>query len=188
MKKYKQNGFTLLELLVAIALMGILMAVGIPSFNSMIATNELADTTNDLVLSLKRARAEAIASGRDVIVCSSIDAATCSGVGGNWNQGWLVLVDRNMDGNYVEADGELVWVKQMDGNTSVTITPSPFLGFANDFTHTVTYSHTGELKDGTAGAFQVCSGVTNGYPRRDITVTVAGEAQFQRNTVPANNC
>ena len=188
MKNSIQTGFTVLELMIVIAMMGVLMAVGIPTFTSMITTNELADTTNDLLISLKRARAEAITTGRDVIVCSSTDASTCSGTAGNWNKGWLVFVDRDMDGNYVEANGELIWVKQMASNTSITITPSPFTGFTNDFSHTVTFSYTGELLDGTAGAFQICSGVTGGYPRRDITVTVAGEAQFQRNTVVANDC
>ena len=189
MNKSKHNGFTILELMVVVAMMGVLMAVGIPTFNTMITTNELAETTNDLVLSLKRARAEAISSGRDAVVCSTADGFTCSGVAGRWTTGWLVFVDRNMDGQYKESDGELVWSKAMDGKTRNTITPSPLAGLTNDFTHTVLFSYTGELKDGTAGGFQICSGVTgSGYPRRDVTVTVGGEAQFIRNTVAANNC
>lgn len=187
MKKITQSGFTLLELMIVVALMGVLMAVGIPSFNAMLTTNEMADTTNELVLSLRRARAEAIVSGRDAVVCSSVDASSCSGVAGNWNKGWLIMVDRNLDGSYKESDDELVWVKQMKSNTSNTITPSPTtatIGATADFTQRVTFSYTGELKDGTAGDFHVCSGVTgSGYPRREITVTVGGEATLVKNTV-----
>lgn len=198
MKKHTQSGFTLLELMVVIGMMGTLVAIGLPSFNSMVTTNQLADITTDLTLSLKRARAEAIASGRDVVVCSSITTdsntdgnARCSLTAGNWNEGWLIMVDRNQDGNFLESQNELIWVKHIDDNTSVTITPGPFapLGLTNDFSQVVLFSHTGELKDGTAGGFQVCSGVSaNGYARRDITVSVSGQTNFRKNSVTANDC
>ena len=198
MKRYKHSGFTLLELMVVLGMMGTLLAIGIPSFNSMITTNQLADITNDLTLSLKRARAEAIASGRDVVVCSSTttDSSTeggakCSLAAGNWNKGWLILVDRNQNNKFEESEGELIWVKHSDDNTSVTITPSPFaaLGLTNDFSQMVRFSYTGDLKSGTAGGFQVCSGVTgNGYARRDITVSVSGQTNFVKNTTSTNNC
>jgi len=61
MKKKKQSGFTLLELMVVLGMSGALIAIGVPSFNAMITTNQLADITNKLTLSLKQARAEAIA-------------------------------------------------------------------------------------------------------------------------------
>lgn len=190
MKKYKQQGFTLLELMIVVALMGVLMAVGIPSFNAMLTTNEMADTTNELMLSLRRARAEAITSGRNTIVCSSTDGATCSGATGNWNRGWLIMVDRNLDGSYLIANGELLWVKELKSNTTITITPSPTSGTAgitNDFTDTVTFSYTGELQAGTAGEFHLCTGVTgSGFPRREISVSVGGEASLFKNT--ATNC
>ncbi|VAW69904.1 hypothetical protein MNBD_GAMMA10-260 [hydrothermal vent metagenome] len=198
MKTYIHSGFTLLELIIVIGMMAMLVAIGVPSFNAMITTNELADITTDLTLSLKRARAEAIASGRDVVVCSSTTTdsssdgnAKCSLTAGNWNEGWLIMVDRNQDGNFLESQNELIWVKSISDNTKVTITPGPFapLGLTNDFSQVVLFSHTGELKDGTAGGFQVCSGVSdNGYARRDITVSVSGQTNFQKNTVTTNDC
>ena len=193
MKNLNQTGFTVIELMIVVAMMGILMAVGIPVFNSIILTNEMADTSNELVLSLKRARAEAMTSGRDVVVCSSTDTEdnppTCSGAAGNWNQGWIVFVDQNQDRTFNEANGDrLVWLKQMNDSTSFTITPSPFGAFTNDFSVRVTFSHTGELKDGTAGGFQICSGDADGYPRRDISIMVGGEANLTKNTSTANDC
>ncbi len=198
MKNYMQTGFTLLELMVVIGMMGTLIAIGVPSFTSMITTNELADITTDLTLSLKRARAEAIASGRDVVVCSSTTTdstsdgnAKCSLSAGNWDKGWLIMIDRNQDGSFLESQNELIWVKHIDVNTSVTITPGPFapLGLTNDFSQVVLFSHTGELKDGTAGGFQVCSGVSgSGYARRDITVSVSGQTNFVKNTATGNDC
>ena len=192
MKKITQSGFTLLELMVVIAMMGVLMAVGIPSFRAMLITNEVADTTNELMLSLRKARAEAISSGRKTIVCSSTDGQTCSGAAGNWNQGWLVMVDRNIDGNYLIANDELLWVHELKSNTTITITPSPTTataGVTNDFTHTVTFSYTGELHDGRPGEFHLCSGAGgSGFPRREISVSVGGEASLFKNNTPATNC
>lgn len=193
MKIYKHSGFTILELMIVVAMMGILMAVGIPTFRTMIVTNELADVTNELVFSLKRARAEARTSGRNVVVCSSTNAndddPDCSGAAGNWNQGWIVFVDRNNDRAFDTANGDrLVWVKQVDAGSTITINTSPILGFTNDFSQAAVFSHTGELDDGTAGAFEVCSGDPDGYPRRDISVVVGGETNLIKNTVTANNC
>lgn len=193
MKNLNQTGFTVIELMIVVAMMGILMAVGVPVFNSIILTNEMADTSNELVLSLKRARAEAMTSGRDVVVCSSTNAGdntpTCSGAAGNWNRGWIIFVDQNQDRTFDEANGDrLVWLNQMDGGTSISITASPFGAFTNDFSVAVTFSHTGELKDGTAGGFQICSGDADGYPRRDISIMVGGEANLIKNTSTANDC
>jgi len=190
-KTQKQSGFTLLELMVVLGMAGSLLAIGIPSFNAMITTNQLAGITNDLTLSLKRARAEAIASGRDVVVCSSTTtdsstegAATCSGSAGNWNKGWLILVDRNQDNKFLESQGELIWVKHSDTNSSVSITPGPFTGLTNDFSKQVRFSYTGELKSGTAGGFRICSGVSGStYPRRNITVSVSGQTNFVKGAV-----
>ncbi|VAW70849.1 hypothetical protein MNBD_GAMMA09-1204 [hydrothermal vent metagenome] len=198
MKKKKQSGFTLLELMVVLGMSGALIAIGVPSFNAMITTNQLADITNKLTLSLKQARAEAIASGRDVVVCSSTTTdsssegvAKCSGSAGNWNKGWLILVDRNQDGSFLESQGELISVSTIDSGTTVSITPGPFvpLGLTNDFSQFVQFSYTGELKAGVAGGFQICSGVSgDGYSRRDITVSVSGQTNFEKNTASANDC
>lgn len=193
MKKLNQSGFTVIELMIVVAMMGILMAVGVPVFNSIILTNEMADTSNELVLSLKRARAEAMTSGRDVVVCSSTNTndniPSCSGAAGNWNRGWIVFVDQNQDRTFDQANGDrLVWLKNMDDGTSINIIASPFGTFTNDFSNAVTFAHTGELKDGTAGGFQICSGDADGYPRRDIDIMVGGEANLVKNTVTANDC
>jgi len=192
MKKITQSGFTLLELMIVIAMMGVLMAVGIPSFKAMLTTNEMADTTNELVLSIRKARAAAISSGRNTIVCSSTDGQTCSGAAGNWNKGWLVMVDRNIDGSYLIANDELLWVHQLKSNTTITITPSPTTataGVINDFTDTVNFSYSGELDAGTPGEFHLCSGVGGGgFQRREISVSVGGEASLFKNNTPATNC
>lgn len=64
----KNQGFTLLELLVTIAIAGILVSVAVPSFYNLIANSNLTSTTNSLVGAFNLARSEAIEAGQPVIV------------------------------------------------------------------------------------------------------------------------
>ena len=175
MKKYSSKGFTLLELVVLIALAGVLTAIGIPSFKAMMVSNEVTGVTNDLMASLKRARGEAMSLGRDVIVCSSTDGLQCSGAAGNWSRGWLIYVDRDGNGQVNEANNELIWVKLLDTTSQLTVTPDAI------FDTRVVFSFKGNLAAGVAGGFQICSGyAADGFPRRDINISVAGEATLTK--------
>lgn len=87
----KQHGLTLLELLSAIAVLGILTAIAVPSFVSVTESNALAADTNDLVASLQQARSQAITRGANVTVCAANAGLTaCSGAA-DWSTGWVVL-------------------------------------------------------------------------------------------------
>ena len=56
----RQNGFTLVELMVTVAVLAILSTIAYPSFQSTIRSNRVATTTNELIASLALARSEAI--------------------------------------------------------------------------------------------------------------------------------
>lgn len=82
-------GFTMLELMVVIAIVAILASVAIPSFRTMIERNRVAGAVNQFVGDLQFARSEAIKRGSPVVICASTDGATCSGANA-WHSGWLV--------------------------------------------------------------------------------------------------
>ncbi|MCK6386875.1 MAG: GspH/FimT family pseudopilin [Zoogloea sp.] len=94
MHKKKFQGFTLVELIVTLAVAAILMGTAVPSFTSLMNSNRLATHANDLLGAVMIARSEAIRLNRRVILCSSSDGATCSSAAGRWS-GWLVFVDNN---------------------------------------------------------------------------------------------
>lgn len=75
------RGFTLLELMMVLAITGVLLAWGVPSFQQMLASNRLVTNANNLVYTFQLARSEAIARGRSI----DIVAAT-----GGWENGWSV--------------------------------------------------------------------------------------------------
>lgn len=88
------RGFTLLELLITVAILAIVLAIGVPSFKYIINSSRISSEVNAFVGSLQYARGEAIKRGQSVAVCASSDGATCSG-SSNWVNGWLVFVDAN---------------------------------------------------------------------------------------------
>ena len=58
--RHSRQGFTLIELLVVVAIIAITLGIGLPSFQSMIASNRLTASANDMVVALQIARSESI--------------------------------------------------------------------------------------------------------------------------------
>ncbi len=83
-KQARNPGFTLPELMITLAIAGILMAVAIPSFNISIRNSRLSAYSNDLISSMNLARTEAVKRGQQVVVRQN---------GGGWQNGWQIFVD-----------------------------------------------------------------------------------------------
>jgi type IV fimbrial biogenesis protein FimT len=94
------SGFTVLEVMIVIALITILMAVGIPSFQYVTTANRIAAEVNGLIGDMQYARAEAIKEGQTVVVCVFNGNAATPGCANNnsWQNGWIVCSDPAADG------------------------------------------------------------------------------------------
>jgi type IV fimbrial biogenesis protein FimT len=90
-----QRGLTLIELMVAMAILVIVLSIGLPSFDGIANSSRLSSTTNELSGALQLARAESVRRNRNVVLCRSDDMATCAS-GAVW-RGWIVFVDANGD-------------------------------------------------------------------------------------------
>lgn len=88
------RGFTVIELVVTVALVAILAAIAVPAYTTMMTNNRMVGEINDFVGSLHFARSEAIKRGVDVTVCKSLDEQLCT-TAGDWSQGWVIFQDTN---------------------------------------------------------------------------------------------
>jgi type IV fimbrial biogenesis protein FimT len=141
----RHSGFTLVELMITLALVAILATVGVPSFIDFIANNRVIVQTNELVGALNLARSEAVKRGARVTVCRRATDTSC---GDTWNNGWLVFVDAGAAGSVDTGDEVLrVWGATnsavslvstqnavqfqnlgLTTNTTFTLTPTPCHG------------------------------------------------------------
>ena len=77
-----EGGFTLVELVITLAVLAIIVTLALPAFTALVNGNRLTAQANELVADLQAARMEAITRNRPVTLCPSADNATCSG--GDW--------------------------------------------------------------------------------------------------------
>lgn len=126
MHQIRAKGFTLVELMIVIAVLAVLVAIAFPSFQGSIRSNRIATTSNELMASFALARTEAIRSKLGSGVCTSANGTSC---GGTWNDGWIVWTDA-AGGKPGELDpGETV-VRYVKPNQQMTMSGSAvILGF-----------------------------------------------------------
>lgn len=87
------RGFTIIEFVVVMLIVGIIAAIGIPSFKYVTTSNRIASEINALLADMRYARTEAIRTGLPVTVCATTDNATCSSTTPSWQSGWMVFAD-----------------------------------------------------------------------------------------------
>ncbi|WP_339800674.1 GspH/FimT family pseudopilin [uncultured Marinobacter sp.] len=76
--KSRSSGFTLIELMVVLALVAIVAGVAIPQFTTVIENNRVISTTNSSVGLINFARSEAVRRGRAVTVTSALGTMTAT--------------------------------------------------------------------------------------------------------------
>lgn len=102
--KSRQYGFTLVELLVTIAVVMVLTVLAVPSFQTFLAGRQIEATADTLVSDFRYARSEAVKRANRVTICPSITGSSCTGSGGLWKNGWIVFVDEDGDGTVDVGD------------------------------------------------------------------------------------
>ena len=115
-------GWTLIELMIALAILGILAGFAVSSVSSFMQAARSSAAHTDLLASLTRARGAATTHERDVRVCPSADGATCAD-SYHWESGWIVYVDAN-NNNRKDASDPIIgsYPKLGDGVRLITST------------------------------------------------------------------
>lgn len=154
------RGFTMVELMVAMAVMAIVVSLAVPGFQGTTSRTRIAAAAADFLASINYVRSESIRLGRSVTLCKSSDGAGCSDTA-EWEQGWIAFVDDNASGDL--DTGESL-IKVWDGLPSgYTLRGSQHL---NRF---IRYNPYGSLTN-AAGTFVVChNNKTTGARAVDLT-------------------
>lgn len=91
MSKQKQSGFTLIELIVVMALMAVVLGIAAPSITQMLSKFRLDSAVGTLISDLNVARSESIKSGQPVLVVCQ--GTPCSQTPISWTGGWIICYD-----------------------------------------------------------------------------------------------
>jgi type IV fimbrial biogenesis protein FimT len=134
--KAKSAGFTLLEIMLVIALLAVLLGLAAPSFSDFVRNSRMTSKANDLLAALNLARTEAIKRHVPVTVCATADAAAVApecDADADFSQ-WIVFVDDDGDpddavvdegnGTFETDSDEILLLRSSDSIATITTLPS----------------------------------------------------------------
>jgi len=170
-----QHGFTLVELMVTVAVLAIVMAVAVPSFTNLINSNRLTAQANEVLAGLILARTEAIKRNESMVFCHTTDGENCSvpPVAG-W-QGWLVR--GTVDPTVIATGITLTQQLTMLSSSNVTNAVIANIG------HSLRFNPQGLVRSGNAnnplnGILRICLANVSVQPNiRDIEVRSGGQTR-----------
>ena len=172
------RGFTTVELLVTLAVVGVTLAIGLPSMASWAARARLSSLSEDLLVHLHLARSESIKRGGAVVLCKSADGETCTSAG-TWSQGWIIFHDADNNGvrgpreAIVQRMGALPEGWRLAGNSAVS--------------RYISYQPSGSTRLASggfqAGTLTLCQLSAGPVTARQIVLNAAGRPRLQTTTV-----
>ena len=168
------RAFTLIETLVAIAIVALLLVAAGPAFQDWLGAYELANHAKHLAESMMRARTDAIRTGHRVSLCKSPDQVQCADAG-SWDGGFLVFVDENQDGRIDRGEPIL----GIDGHAprGITITANRPL---DDYVSYTSLGHARMLNGALQmGTFTVCR---RGQRAMHVVLANSGRVRTERTT------
>lgn len=115
------RGFTLIEMLVALAIAAVLAAIAVPAMSGAFESVRARSAEAALVGSLARAGSGAALGGRRTVLCPSRDGATCA-PGVDWSGGWLVFQDLDADRERDPGEAELARQGALEGRVRLRTT------------------------------------------------------------------
>ncbi len=179
----REKGFTLIELIVAVAVVALALGLAAPSYEMFVVSSRMSGSVNELQGAVAYARSEAVKKQATVTMCSSADGAACAN-SAQWTNGWLIFTDRDSDATVDAADTIARVGNQQEGGSSVKLE-----GFSYG-DGVIQFNAEGMLRGGNpaAGSIIVCPNDNDVQDAKAVVLYISG---FSRLAVdedsPGNN-
>ncbi len=183
----RSRGVTLIELLTGMVIVGILLALAAPGFETMASNSAVVQEANRIVADIQYARSEAIKRAAPVNLCRSADAQSCVGAdcachtGTNaqqYDEGWLMYVAGSRDTSF-DSDQDTLLRLGEEARGAITINSD------TDLNQWLSLSPTGALDENGPGQLAVC---VNGESTEDVRgrlITIALTGRPAITVIPA---
>ena len=145
---YKSRGYTLIELLIVLAVSSILALNVFPNLSSLLSQERSTILVNNLASALAYARSEAILKQTTILTCQSNNGSECNR-SGNWHNGWIIFIDKNQNKQREPEETLLRVYAAVNNGTQAT-----FNG-ASRVDHYLKYKPTGHAFPN--GSFLICN-------------------------------
>lgn len=160
----QDRGFSLVELIVAVALLAVLASIAIPSFQGLLQRNRVSGSANLLLTHIQLARIRAVMDGSTLVICPSADGAACAADSRGWSRGWLVFRDQDYRLPPRLDPGDSLLLSHQNAAAAPAINTT--------LTH-IRYSPSGSTSN---GSLILCSG-GNAQAARAIIISITGRAR-----------
>ncbi len=167
----RENGFTLIELMIAVGLTGLLLSMAVPALDIFVSNARQTGAINDFVSTIHQARSTAVTTNTRVTICPSAGGTNCEAVG--WNAGWIMFSDPDSD-------------RQVDNDETILSASGPVDGLtiqSGQFSTFMMYRPNGRVMNaslnGSSGAFTVCDDRGAGHAKVMI-IDLSGRPRLSR--------
>lgn len=162
-----ERGFTIVELVVVMAIVGILLSIAVPSMTTWTAPNRVKAESDRFRVFLQRARNTAVSRGEQITLCKSDDQSSCND-SLNWEDGWLMFADS--DGDETKDSGETII------RVGEALEQDYTLRANSPFSEWVAFIPSGEARGnaGNIGRFRICGPEADIDNARDVVINMAG--------------
>jgi type IV fimbrial biogenesis protein FimT len=153
----RRAGFTVIELMVTVAIVAILAMVAAPSLRDLVKNAGMTSLVNDFMTDLSVARAEAVKRGVRATICTSNTGTGCTAT--EWRFGWIIFAETNAGGTAgaVDAGEPILKVSSKINGADETI-PTRITSTANPKNGAIDYIDfrpSGVVSPGGAGTIDI---------------------------------